>query len=495
MATGVIRKNVLDVLSLKTLKRLCRERELRVSGRADELRARLAHSYRGDVAELADDLLRKELVDVLQALELEATNGTMGSLRGVTRASADELRKAARIVLTKDFTTRTETPLGSDSAISVHWEREEPKPRNKGRSKKKRRRSEGDATRARAPELPGLAPSRETEEPAELAEADAASEAGEEISIHDGPPTPRTILSGLSKARLADIAREHGVSLTSSQTKEQQVALLLERAQVQLSVLLRLLGREELRSTCRAHGLEATGRARRALASRILEAAGLDPEQALPAPRAAGVPGAAPLSSFVGIGPLFEQDDGRRIFPRIGDIVQVRHRQYLVEDIVRPPAGREATRVSLVCLDDDNQGRRLYRVQEHDGAGLWQVAAEYQVLDDPAYIAMGTMDMNTHLTGDNYDLHATGEKTMHPTGEWNTGGSALKGTASRTGSTAGSPSSSRCTRRNGRRSWRRASSASRSTTPGHRPGRSACRTTARRSGSRNMKIRPLGAGG
>ena len=62
----------------------------------------------------------------------------------------------------------------------------------------------------------------------------------------------------------------------------------------------------------------------------------------------------------------------------------------------------------------------FYRVREHEGVGLWQVAAEYQVLDDPAYIAMGTMDMNTHLTGDNYDLHATAEKTMHPTGEWNT---------------------------------------------------------------------------
>jgi hypothetical protein len=69
----------------------------------------------------------------------------------------------------------------------------------------------------------------------------------------------------------------------------------------------------------------------------------------------------------------------------------------------------------------------FYRVKEHEGAGLWQVAAEYQVLDDPAYIAMGTMDMNTHLTGDNYDLHATAEKTMNPTGEWNTGRIVVRG--------------------------------------------------------------------
>lgn len=69
----------------------------------------------------------------------------------------------------------------------------------------------------------------------------------------------------------------------------------------------------------------------------------------------------------------------------------------------------------------------FYRVREQDGKSLWQVAAEYQVLDDPAYIAMGTMDMNTHLTGDNYELHATAEKTMNPTGEWNTGRIVVEG--------------------------------------------------------------------
>jgi hypothetical protein len=69
----------------------------------------------------------------------------------------------------------------------------------------------------------------------------------------------------------------------------------------------------------------------------------------------------------------------------------------------------------------------FYRVEEHEGAALWQVAAEYQVLDDPAYIAMGTMDMETHLTGDNYDLHAAAAKTMHPTGEWNTGRILVRG--------------------------------------------------------------------
>lgn len=69
----------------------------------------------------------------------------------------------------------------------------------------------------------------------------------------------------------------------------------------------------------------------------------------------------------------------------------------------------------------------FYRATEAPEKGLWQVAAEYQVLDDQAYIDMGTMDMNTHLTGDNYDLQATPSKTMYPTGEWNSGRILVEG--------------------------------------------------------------------
>ncbi len=69
----------------------------------------------------------------------------------------------------------------------------------------------------------------------------------------------------------------------------------------------------------------------------------------------------------------------------------------------------------------------FFRVKEADGAGLWQVAAEYQVLDDPAYIAMGTMDMTTHLTGDNYEFHEAEVRPLNPTGEWNTGRIVVQG--------------------------------------------------------------------
>ena len=63
----------------------------------------------------------------------------------------------------------------------------------------------------------------------------------------------------------------------------------------------------------------------------------------------------------------------------------------------------------------------FYRVIEEEGAAIWHNAPEYQVLDDPAYVEMGTMDMNTHLTGDNYDLHASGDKILYGPGGWNEG--------------------------------------------------------------------------
>ena len=63
----------------------------------------------------------------------------------------------------------------------------------------------------------------------------------------------------------------------------------------------------------------------------------------------------------------------------------------------------------------------FYRVQEVPGAEMWHHAPEYQVLDDTAYIEMGTMDMHKHLTGDNYDLHASRVTASNPIGEWNTG--------------------------------------------------------------------------
>jgi len=61
----------------------------------------------------------------------------------------------------------------------------------------------------------------------------------------------------------------------------------------------------------------------------------------------------------------------------------------------------------------------FFRAREAEDKGLWQVAPEYQVLDDPAYIESGSTEI--HLTGANYDLHPPMVRPLNPTGEWNTG--------------------------------------------------------------------------
>ena len=70
----------------------------------------------------------------------------------------------------------------------------------------------------------------------------------------------------------------------------------------------------------------------------------------------------------------------------------------------------------------------FYRVVENPELVMWQVAPEYQVLDDSAYIEMGTMDMHKHLTGDNYDLQASAVAASNPIGEWNQGRILVDGT-------------------------------------------------------------------
>ena len=61
----------------------------------------------------------------------------------------------------------------------------------------------------------------------------------------------------------------------------------------------------------------------------------------------------------------------------------------------------------------------FYRVQEIDDKGLWQVSAEYQVLDDPAYPESEDWDPRTHRTAENYDLQAAESRIVNPVGEWN----------------------------------------------------------------------------
>ena len=60
--------------------------------------------------------------------------------------------------------------------------------------------------------------------------------------------------------------------------------------------------------------------------------------------------------------------------PQTGQIVHVRQRQYLVEDVVSPNHGDDATLVKMSCVDDDAQGQPL--------AVLWEKEVDPKILTE-----------------------------------------------------------------------------------------------------------------
>ncbi len=176
-------------------------------------------------------------------------------------------------------------------------------------------------------------------------------------------PTPSSVLQVLKADRLIAVGRdlEIAVDATAKRGKDVLIQKLTAPA-LELPRLLRVLGRDELREACRAHGIPDDSRSRAELADRLLKAAAVD----------STITAAARV-------------DHR---PHIGDVVLVRQRQYLVERI--EPGERGI--VHLVCLDDDAQGRRLSvawelelgaRVLAPESTGLGPVAA----VDDPRTFA------------------------------------------------------------------------------------------------------------
>lgn len=151
--------------------------------------------------------------------------------------------------------------------------------------------------------------------------------------------TLRSVLETLPKARLVELGRYFGVGLDVGGTREAHIDTLDESRQLRLREVAAWMGRDELRRACERHGLAAKERSRAVLSTRLLEASGI--KDSIPVPA------------------IFGGRDFERLAPRVGDIVQVRQRQYLVERVVPPPEPEHATLVGLVCLDDDNQGRPL----------------------------------------------------------------------------------------------------------------------------------------
>jgi len=175
-----------------------------------------------------------------------------------------------------------------------------------------------------------------------------------------GPPTTRRVLTVLTKPRLAHLARTFSVQVLPRWSKDEQLDALLDGARLPFDTLLNWMSRDELKAACRLHGLEDSGRARAILAGRIMEA--------------------RPDGGTVPPKRIFDPAKSLQGVPKRGSIVHVRHRQYLVEEVVPPPDEGHATLVKMVCLDDDAQGRPLDVLWELElGARI----ADEERLSDP----------------------------------------------------------------------------------------------------------------
>ena len=167
-------------------------------------------------------------------------------------------------------------------------------------------------------------------------------------------PSPSSVLDALTAERLLDISRTFGIRVEGGRETKGRMA---ERIGVQLEgrlpTVLRELGRDELRAVCRRHGLDDASRSRNELLARVLEAAGMDPGRSVPPP------------------PEHHLDQ----LPQPGQVVQARHRQWLVES-VHPGGEHDSARVCLVCLDDDAPGEELEL--------LWDLEVGARVIDPAA---------------------------------------------------------------------------------------------------------------
>ena len=171
-------------------------------------------------------------------------------------------------------------------------------------------------------------------------------------------PSAESVLEVLQLARLLDLCRRFGVSVRGERaTKAKVLPELAAQLGGRLHHLVLELSRDELRAACLAHHLPAEAAARRALQSGLLEAAGIDPGKSLPPPVKLG-------------------EDA---LPEPGQVVQARHRQWLVEALHRGQNG-ESARVDLVCLDDDATGEPL--------EVLWDLELGARVID-PASRGLG----------------------------------------------------------------------------------------------------------
>lgn len=148
----------------------------------------------------------------------------------------------------------------------------------------------------------------------------------------------RTIISGLSAARIDQLASELGVPVSNGPREKRASQLAGALADIEPLDFFGRLRREELRSACKMRGLPWRARSRAELTTTLI-GRHVDAE------------------TIAGHFRPWQAPRLEASLPGVGQIVSVRQRQYLVEEVV--PRTGEHTLVKLVGLDDDDAGRVL----------------------------------------------------------------------------------------------------------------------------------------
>ena len=196
------------------------------------------------------------------------------------------------------------------------------------------------------------------------------NQVGQVTATETQAPSPESVLQALTEERLRDLSRTFGIGLRSGrELKARMASRIAQQLPGQLPTVLRELGRDELRTVCRRHGVADDSRSRNELQTRLLEAAGIDPAAASPPP------------------PRQLPED----LPQPGQVMQARHRQWMVEAVHQGSGDHDSARISLVCLDDDAPGEALDI--------LWDLEVGARVID-PAAVGLeskGRLDPPGHF--------------------------------------------------------------------------------------------------
>lgn len=91
--------------------------------------------------------------------------------------------------------------------------------------------------------------------------------------------TKQSVLTGLTKKRLATLVQDYEVSIATSKPKNELVAALVRASSPSLRELLESLNRAELKALCVAHDLDTSGREKAVLVARLLGQETTEPAQ------------------------------------------------------------------------------------------------------------------------------------------------------------------------------------------------------------------------